>query len=191
MADINQTLFTLTLVVRTHVVGPVPGGNKIDLEYVPERSSVTGGRKPGLDDGRVVSGQDWVTINDNGVADFSGRLTLGFGDILVGAHLNGRADLAMASAPSRTTQQTGAQTASQLLTNLGSQAYQSWKSGFASNSTLKIAIAITFEVAEGDATKIQGLDRAVYLGIGTVTFENKPFSPMEKIVLDVREIALG
>jgi len=196
--------FTLMSTMNQRLVGNVPGGTRLDLAYLNGGASAisvtqTGGLFPAGTTGTIITGQDWVLVGEDGVADFDGRFTAKVGDVVIGGHLQGRADLATLVVDGKPIQ---------------ANAYETWYGGVGPNAEMPIILPIVFEIpspnedsAEAQGTASAGassapdpsgseaarvrdgltkLSRCLAVGEGKVTFKpNQSQSPVNVITLDV------
>jgi hypothetical protein len=204
----REYAFTLTAALRQRVIGEVPGGTRVDLAYLNQGASTivarTGGIFPAGATGKILSGQDWVMVTENGVADFDGRFTADCNGVLLGAHVQGRADMSTVVVDGQP---------------IGKNPYERWRTGFGTGATLTLILPVVFDIADqdldsaraqgtappGDAPagagaeghsatpspeapdlgKLELLGRSMALAEGVVTFTSGPYSPIESITLDV------
>lgn len=196
----EKPLFHFEIEVRPRVVGDVPDGTKVDLEYISDGSRIEylerkgDDADAGGDEGqgkaggaarpaprlKLLSGQDWITVGKDGVADFSGRATISVnlgkkrGTITIGAAISGRSDLRDAHEKDKPKPQRN-----------GTAAYQAWLSGLGDDWEIPLLLPVTFEVAENDANGFAELARSIFLAHGKATVSGGRNSPMKKIDLTV------
>jgi hypothetical protein len=144
--------FTLTSTMNQRLVGDVPGGTRLDLAYLDGGTSTitvdkNGGLFPKDTTGTIITGQDWVLVGEDGVADFDGRLTARIGDVIIGGHLQGRADLK--------TLVVGKQT-------IKTNAYETWYGGVGPDAKMPLVLPIVFEIPNPnvDSAEAQGTANA-------------------------------
>jgi hypothetical protein len=196
-----EHLFTIHTPLISTPVGLVPGGFRVDVTYGAD-SKVISARPASMKDaelnGVLVSGYESILVTSEAVAEFDGRITIKFikppprendgaTDILVGARLVGRADLARATKdgmPRALPDERDRRTV-----------YEEWKAGFGDGATLPFLLTITLDVA---SAPIESLDRIVpayrpYLPLGRmllvapgrITYGPGRYSPPKSVAFHV------
>jgi hypothetical protein len=196
-----EHLFTIHTPLISTPVGLVPGGFRVDVTYGAD-SKVISAKPASMNDaelnGVLMSGYESILVTSEAVAEFDGRITIKFikpaprvdeqaTEILVGARLVGRADLARATKDG----------AARVLPDGRDRrtVYEEWKAGFGDGATLPFLLTITLDVA---SAPIESLDRIVpaykpYLPLGRmllvapgrVTYGPGRYSPPKSVVFHV------
>jgi hypothetical protein len=205
----GQYYFTLAARLEQKSAGMMPGGYRIDLYYdgegQPIRFKSSSGEvgldpssHPELDGAFVLSGSDWVVIDENCVVDFDSRFTLQLNqpapkgdespahEALITGRIRGRGDLRATRNPDGSRYDFGTPATNGAV-------IQAWSRGLGDGSYLPLILAVTFSVpGEGfddKHTKVyqryQFLTTSLLFAPAKVTFGRGEWSPAKSIELDL------
>lgn len=187
---------SLTVEVTQQFVGQVPGGFRIDLYYSGEKSPVVVPAESGLGQplqrrlrhARILSGNDWATINSETVLDFDGRITLALTPdeklrSPVAGRLRGRANLrdCLKSNGERLFYPDATP----------AQIFALWQLGFEEESYLPLVLAASFDVPtlglDDEQTRVYAesheLAKSLFIGRGKAIFRKAPYGAVKTIEL--------
>lgn len=193
---------TITATVDQRFVGEVPGGYRVDLKYLSTEApiavtaSVPEPLRTLLNGGKLLSGNDWVTVSDTGVIDFDSRITIALSKAVqpdrvvtvpVSARLRGRASLRNA------TRQDGDPI---FKDNLPSEEILArWQRGFEEKDYLPLMLAVGFEIPRKgfsaeetqiyDELRFGGLGETLLVGSGRAVFNGSQYGGISKLELDL------
>jgi len=208
--------FKLSAQIQQQFVGEIPGGYRIDLYYsesdainVDVSSGLTDDVKKHLQGAVVQSGNDWVSVNDEGVVDFDSRITLKLGpgpkdDIkappsrvasqddpeasrLIAGRIRGRATL----------RQCRDENGNRLFEKKApTDVFRAWVGGLENGSYLPLVLAVTFDVPrwgfDEEQTEVyrqcRDLGASLFLATGKARFRQAPYGAVDSIDLDLFEI---
>jgi hypothetical protein len=138
---------------------------------------------------KVLSGNDWVAVSDEGVIDFDSRFTLQFGEgdvkVPVSARLRGRASVV-------DTMRNDGQRRFKLDESV-SVVRNAWKQGF-EDAYLPLRLTVVFDIPrEGfsrEETEVYADLRSVYgrdlfVGYGKARFDGSPYGSVDSIQLEL------
>jgi Protein of unknown function (DUF3237) len=143
-------------------------------------------------EGSILSGSDWVTIRQDGVAVFDGRATIKTTDgALIDAVISGAVDLR-----NRQSQPLQPPTS-----DPRSPAYDDWLRGalaqpipavlavrFEAASATKSWAANTIQAASAGFWKYERLVRGQFVAVGRVDTEKTNYSPISSVIVDIYEV---
>jgi hypothetical protein len=203
-APLKGYAFTLRASLTQTFIGEIPSGFRIDLQYDPD-GTVVYQWKTDLQDAQaelkgaqLLTGTDWVSINNDGLATFDTRITLRVGQkakdpdkrCVISANIRGRVDLATAFQ--------GAPGAKKLVVEQREQILPRWKKGFPTGTYLPLALSVIFDVpiegSDDSQNKIyercRELERGLFVAYGRATYIEGPNSPLDSIYLHVFKVQL-
>jgi hypothetical protein len=142
-------------------------------------------------DGQITSGGDWLTVREDGVATFDGRVTIkADGAFLVDAVISGVVDLRDPKDPMPE------QNAKR------SKVFEDWLLGTLKKTDIDVVLPLRFEAAQAPSSwasktikqgsegywKFERLVRGQFVAVGTVKLQSARYSPIASVTLDVYEI---
>jgi hypothetical protein len=201
---LDSYAFTLTASVTQTFIGEIPGGFRIDLQYVPAGtvsfpfpSHLPTDLQQVLKPAVLLTGTDWVSVSNDGIATFDARVSLQVGPptpnpdkrCVISATIHGRADLADCRKKDNTSLfqiKAPAKTVDRY------DVISLWQQGFPDEAYLPLALSAVFDVPvkgnnpSQDQTyeKCRGLERAFFVAFGRATFRAGAKSPLASIRLD-------
>jgi hypothetical protein len=180
--------FHFSVSVSQRFVGKVPGGFRVDLHFDRTSDDAKKNAEPTLTSPKVLSGNDWVAVSDDGVIDFDSRCTLQFGKagtfVPVSARLRGRASVRDATAP------TGPLFSDK---DTAGVVMNAWVNGLQSGALLPLRLTVVFDIpregfseAENDVyDELRPLGRSLFIGYGHATFDGNQYGSVNYIEMDV------
>ena len=197
-------VFTFGVAVAQSLVGEIPGGFRIDLRYSSKDQGST--LTLPLPDGScatasILSGNDWISVTNEGVIDFDSRITVEF----VEPNPNPKADdpTAQPRVPVSGRFRSRASIRDAKRTNDGQPFFEpaisstalinSWKKGLPEGCHLPLVFTVGFDIpsegfSKGETElyeKLRGaaLGRSLFIGDGRAQFDGKPFGNVSSIDL--------
>jgi hypothetical protein len=182
--------FEFNVAVSQKFVGEVPGGFRIDLSYDPITDN------PDLRLPKILSGNDWVSVSDEGLIDFDSRITIEFAKpiakggenvvvrVPVSARLRGR--VSARDTKKRDGTLWFAENASASVVKSG------WVQGF-KDAYLPLTLTVLFDIPRQgfspeetslyDELRASVLGRGLFLGQGKAEFDGQPYGSARAIYL--------
>jgi hypothetical protein len=193
-------LLSFKVDVVQQFVGEAQTGYRIDLYYSGESSPLVFPNESEfpelrrlLKNARILSGNDWVTINSDAVIDFDSRITVAItpGEKFqcpIAVRLRGRASLRDILNEDGSSPFESDQTPSHVLDR--------WRLGFDNGSDLPLLLSASFDVpqrgfdARQDETynELRGLASSLFIGSGQGTFQQAPHGSVRTIKLDLYKV---
>ncbi len=195
----------LSAIISQRYAGEIQGGYRIDLDYQGADQSVRAGTGSVisvetaklLNGGELLSGSDWVFLDNKGVASFDSRFTLKLNTplekqrrCLLEGRIRGRTDLRSVRDKQGNTRFDKKSTDADVI--------GAWKAGFTDDSWVPLVLSVVFDVPMAGFDDEQNtiydrcreLGETIYLGVGKARYAFGINSPIKSINLRLYRLGI-